>query len=255
MSLTIKSVSTEDFQRYKQWCDNNRITLETFAEKMKWADEQTQGVKAILFKTFVDGVSDSDIRISSTYEQAKRRAQEHRRILHQQYVKDFVAGSPYRQFYVDKKPLTKAEIERDDQIDNYIETVNKYFDTSFFTKSNLHSQFILIREANASGSREGILIKKYPYSDHSVVNIMAVEDACYDVLDKVLEGKQLGIKIRFAGVPTKEDIIDYLCVKDELEKQSPAGFISDDMGRYPYWNIKDFVFIKSAEQLHLFQAA
>ncbi len=157
MSLTIKSVSTEDFQRYKLWCDNNRITLETFAEKMKWADEQTQGVKGILFKTFVDGVSDSDIRISSTYEQAKSRAKEHRRILHQQYVKDFVAGSPYRQFYVDKKPLTKAEIERDDQIDNYIETVNKYFDTSFFTKSNLHNQFILILEANASGSREGIL--------------------------------------------------------------------------------------------------
>lgn len=84
---------------------------------------------------------------------------------------------------------------------------------------------------------------------------MAVEDACYDVLDKVLEGKQLGIKIRFAGIPTKEEIIDYLSVKDELEKQTPAGFISDDLGRYPFWNLKDFAFNKTAEQLVLFEAA
>lgn len=136
MSLTIRSVSREDFLLYKEWCDNNRITLETFATKKGWTDSQTQGVKAILFKTFVDGVSDGDIRSSDSYEAAKSRAKEHRRIMHQAHVKEFVAGSPYRQFYVDKKPLTKAEIERDDQIDTYIETVNKYFDSSFFTKSN-----------------------------------------------------------------------------------------------------------------------
>lgn len=208
-----------------------------------------------MVKAFLDGVSSLDINSSASYEEALSITKSRQGQKHAEFNRKFIANNPLRKYFVEYKAENIAEVKEIEKIETLIGTVEKYFDPALFNEGNLKQNLMLKRESETNGLREGISLRNYPNQEYTVLHLYCVQDATFDELTQKLEGKQLSTILRFEGVPTKDEVVDYLCVKLQLENQKPGGKILDNQSRYNFWRAKDFRFpnkTKGPEQLGLF---
>jgi hypothetical protein len=143
-----------------------------------------------------------------------------------------------RKEYCESVPKTKKEIELCDKKDIAINVIEEYYDKKFFTEANLKKDMILIKERDYGGDKRiGICIKKEPYANQYTITIRDILGNCNIANEgsgwtMQLErgAKPFSITKRYNHLPTKDELIDDICIFDILEQQEPVGQIVKDTG-------------------------
>jgi len=133
--------------------------------------------------------------------------------------------------------FTMADLD-EQQIDivngaTYIVENKEYYDNA--VKSNPTKEQITSSERKYSnGLKEGVMIKKEPYSTAFTINVYWIDgDFAYDVGTNIAEGGvQKGAKFTFTELPTKEDLVNSIMSYNQLKKEGKKTKIDTDISTF-----------------------
>lgn len=130
-----------------------------------------------------------------------------------------------------------------DIIENY-----EYYDNAL--KLNVDNNMIVISSRDyPNGMKEGVTIKKEPYSAAYSINIYFITgDFVYDIGENVAEGGlQCSVIFRLINLPTKLDLINTIMSFSEIEKYGDKRLINTDLSQFyayetanTYWSKNNY---------------
>lgn len=155
-------------------------------------------------------------------------------------LEKWIENRPARRYYINQEIKTpkdkKVAIEKDYAFD----IIEEFYDEKYFTYANVNKQFIIAKEKSyGRDSSIGIILKKQSYAHQFTLNIKGINGG-YTVSndgngwDLELEkgAKFFGIIKRYENIPTKEELIDDICIWDLLEKQEPKSKVVTDTSTF-----------------------
>jgi len=181
----------------------------------------------------------------SVLESLKIQLEEKSNKLKEIRIKELCSISKPMEYFVKLKPENKKAEQYFDAIESLINIVENFYNIK---ENDVVKGMIVINDKTYKMSskktmlKEGVMIKKYPYSSHFVCNSYSILGECnFEATSQTLSGGyQYCILLRLDYYPTKQELIDEIIMIHYTHLLEPVGYVQTDIKRFPiYPSTKD----------------